>query len=83
MNLTYIRAAIMEATGIKLSIDEVKAYLLSEGMATRTRMDKLTFNGYGAYFGDIPVDVVPDLKEVLVEEGVEIDELEIIDDSTN
>ena len=75
MNLNYIRAAILQATGIKLTIDQVKAYLREEFDIPQSRLDKITFRGYGAYYGDIPVEIVPDLKEVLIEEGVEIEEI--------
>ena len=34
INLIYIRAAIEAATGIRLSLNEVKRYLLEEGLIT-------------------------------------------------
>lgn len=72
MNLEYIRAAIMQATGIKLSIDEVKAYLISEGLCSTSRADRITFRGYGAYYGDIPVETVKDVDVLAIEEGIDI-----------
>lgn len=55
MNIYYIRAAIEAATGIKLTIEQVKSYLVSEGMATKEKLDKLTFTGYEDYFGHVYV----------------------------
>lgn len=72
MNLHYIKAAIEAATGIKLTIDEVKAYLISEGLCTASRADKITFRGYGAYYGDIPVETVKDVNVLLIEEGIDV-----------
>jgi hypothetical protein len=64
MNLHYIRAAIMARTGIKLTIDEVKAYLLTEGMATQDKLNRYTFKGYDQYFGHVHLHEVVDLLKL-------------------
>tara|TARA_R100001377_G_scaffold71406_1_gene46993 strand:+ start:394 stop:630 length:237 start_codon:yes stop_codon:yes gene_type:complete len=53
VNLIYIRAAILQATGIKLSLDSVKRYLLEEGLITlkQSQEDDLIFRGYNEFFG--------------------------------
>lgn len=74
INIDYIRAAILQATGVKLTLEQVKSYLVEEGLCTPSRADKVTFRGYGAYYGDVYAQPIPDLKEVLLEEGVTITE---------
>lgn len=53
VNLIYIRAAILQATGIKLSLESVKRYLLEEGLITlkQSQDDDLIFRGYNEFFG--------------------------------
>lgn len=53
VNLIYIRAAILQATGKKLSLEQVRDYLLSEGLiSTRQAQDEnLIFRGYDEFFG--------------------------------
>jgi hypothetical protein len=50
MNIIYIRAAIEEATGIKLKLEEVKEYLLSEGLVTEAKAKHLIFRGYSEFY---------------------------------
>jgi hypothetical protein len=55
MNLYYIRAAVEAATGIKLTIEELKIYLIIEGLATYPQVSSRTFKGYDQYFGHVAV----------------------------
>lgn len=64
MNLHYIRAAIEAHTGVSLTIDETKAYLLSEGMATENDLNRYTFKGYAQYYGHIATEQVIDLVKL-------------------
>jgi hypothetical protein len=41
----------LKATGIYLELDEVKLYLLIEGLTTYTEIKKKKFKGYDEYFG--------------------------------
>ena len=53
VNLIYIRAAILQATGKKLSLEQVRDYLLSEGLIStrQARDENLIFRGYDEFFG--------------------------------
>lgn len=52
INLYYIRAAIEANTGIRLSLSEVRTYLLEEGLITpkQAEEDARAFTGYGEMF---------------------------------
>jgi len=52
INLIYIRAAIEAATGIRLSLKEVRRYLLEEGLITpkQAREEATVFRGYGEFY---------------------------------
>ena len=53
INLHYIRAAIEANTGIRLSLPEVRRYLLEEGLITKKQAeeDATVFTGYGELYG--------------------------------
>lgn len=46
INIHYIRAAIEEATGIRLSLNETKDYLVSENMIPKSKAKNIIFRGY-------------------------------------
>ena len=52
INLYYIRAAIEANTGIRLSLSEVRTYLVEEGLITQRQADEeaKTFTGCGDMF---------------------------------
>ena len=52
INLIYIRAAIRKATGIELSLTQVKQYLLEEGLITphQAKNHATIFRGYGEFY---------------------------------
>ena len=52
INLYYIRAAIEANTGIRLSLSEVRTYLVEEGLITQRQADEeaKTFTGYSDMF---------------------------------
>ena len=52
INLHYIRAAIEAATGIHLTLPEVRTYLVEEGLITQRQADEdaALFTGYGDLF---------------------------------
>lgn len=52
INLHYIRAAIEYNTGIRLSLSEVRTYLLEEGLITpkQAEEDARLFTGYDELF---------------------------------
>ncbi len=53
VNLIYIRAAILQSTGVKLSLEQVRDYLHEEGLITKKQAenDDLIFRGYDEYYG--------------------------------
>jgi hypothetical protein len=50
MNIIYIRAAIEEATGIKLPLKEVKQLLIEEGLVSEAKAKHLIFRGYSEFY---------------------------------
>jgi hypothetical protein len=52
INLVYIRAAIEANTGVKLSLEEVRRYLIEEKMITPGQAKKHAqiFRGYSEYY---------------------------------
>jgi len=52
INLIYIRAAIEANTGVRLSLEDVRRYLIEEGLITKTQAKKhaTIFKGYQDYY---------------------------------
>jgi hypothetical protein len=52
INLIYIKAAIEAATGVSLKPDEIRQYLLEEGLITPTqaRKEATVFRGYSEFY---------------------------------
>jgi hypothetical protein len=52
INLIYIRAAIEAATGVRLGLNDVRRYLLEEGLITpKQAVDEATiFRGYREFY---------------------------------
>lgn len=52
INLIYIRAAIEANTGVKLSLEQVRQYLVEEGLITQKQAQTKApiFSGYAEYF---------------------------------
>lgn len=52
INLIYIRAAIEANTGVKLSLEQVRQYLVEEGLISQRQAQTKApiFNGYAEYF---------------------------------
>ena len=52
INLIYIRAAIQAATGVTLTLKEVRQYLLEEGLITPSQAKKeaTIFRGYSEFY---------------------------------
>lgn len=50
INIHYIRAAIEEATGVRLSLTETKDYLVSENMIPESKAKKIIFKGYSGLY---------------------------------
>ena len=73
INLVYIRAAIEANTGIRLSLDKTREYLVEEGLITQKQADDKAqiFTGYGdLYWTDVPskdVEMLIDDREGLPE----------------
>jgi hypothetical protein len=62
INIHYIRAAIQQATGIKLTLDRTRELLVEEGLITQRQSDavgKKVVTSYATYYGDYstPTDV--------------------------
>lgn len=66
----YIRAAIEQNTGIKLSLKETVDYLVEEGLITRAKAKNLIFPGYSYIFGDKKI-----IKEDKVVEPLPVDQV--------
>lgn len=52
INLIYIKAAIEAATGVSLKLEEVRQYLLEEGLITpnQARKEATIFRGYSEFY---------------------------------
>jgi hypothetical protein len=52
INLHYIRAAIEANTGVRLTLERTREYLVEEGLITQRQADKeaMIFRGYGEFF---------------------------------
>jgi hypothetical protein len=52
INLVYIRAAIEAATGVLLSLEDVRRYLIEEGLITKkqAREEAAIFRGYSEFY---------------------------------
>lgn len=52
INLVYIRAAIEAATGVLLKLEDVRRYLLEEGLITEeeARKEATIFRGYSEFY---------------------------------
>lgn len=65
INLIYIKAAIEAATGVSLTLEKVRQYLLEEGLITPTqaRKEATIFRGYSEFYdydyGEIQEDQEP------------------------
>jgi hypothetical protein len=76
LNLHYIRAAIIEAVGIKLTLEEVRDLLVELNLITPSRAKRAIFTGYGDLYGDKfeeeKIVVIKDLlDEAILEEDFE------------
>lgn len=49
-NIHFIRAAILEATGQELTLEETRAILIEEGLLTPTQAKKIIFRGYAEFY---------------------------------
>lgn len=68
MNIHFIRAAILDATGINLTLEQVREYLVSEGMISVSKAKSVIFRGYGDFYepsDDPKEEYTPDLVELL------------------
>jgi hypothetical protein len=52
INLIYIRAAIEANTGVRLSLERTREYLVEEGLITQRQADEeaAIFRGYGEFY---------------------------------
>lgn len=82
-NIYFIRAAIEQATGIKLELEETRDLLVEEGLLTVAQAKVIIFEGYSKFYDyfykqDHTVVETPvvnakplDLVEELEEKGIE------------
>lgn len=54
INLIYIRAAIEANTGVRLSLERTREYLVEEGLITQRQADEDAgiFRGYGEFYNE-------------------------------
>ena len=66
VNLYYIRAAIEEATGIHLSLEKTRQYLVEEGLLTQEEADKYAkiFTGYDEFYEMLEEGLDPDFDNL-------------------
>lgn len=61
VNLHYIRAAVQARTGIRLSLKDVRRYLVEEKLLTPAQARKYAkiFTGYQDFYEDCTIGAVP------------------------
>lgn len=66
VNLHYIRAAIEARTGIRLTLEKTRQYLVEEGLLTpaQARKHAKIFSGYHDFYEDCTVGSVPVREEL-------------------
>lgn len=62
----YVRAAVEDATGIRLSLEDTRRYLVEEGLITQAEADKYAkiFVGYAEFFEMIEEGLDPDWDDL-------------------
>lgn len=67
INLHYCRAAIEDATGIRLSLEKTRQYLIEEGLITQAQADKYAtiFSGYDEFYDIIEEGIDPDFDDLV------------------
>lgn len=65
INLIYIRAAIEAKTGVRLTLQEVRRYLIEEKLITKAQAKKYAqiFRGYNDFYEDCTRGYVPAPEE--------------------
>lgn len=65
VNLHYIRAAIEANTGVRLTLKQVRKYLVEEGLLTPAQARKYAqiFTGYQDFYEDFTIGSVPTPEE--------------------
>ena len=72
INLVYIRAAIEAATGVRLSLEDVRRYLIEEGLITQkqAREEATIFRGYNEFYDyDYEITFLELYSEIEVKSG--------------
>lgn len=68
-NIHFIRAAILDATGQELTLEETRDILVEEGLLTPIQAKKIIFRGYAEFYEDyetkIEEEKVLDLVEMV------------------
>jgi hypothetical protein len=67
INLHYCRAAIEEATGIHLSLEKTRQYLIEEGLITQVQANKYAtiFRSYDEFYDIIEEGIDPDFDDLV------------------
>ncbi len=71
INLIYIRAAIEANTGVRLSLERTREYLVEEGLITQRQADEEAglFRGYGeCYNEDLASSLIREDPQAVKEE---------------
>lgn len=75
MNIHYIRAAIEEAVGIKLKLDQVRDILVELGMLTPSKAKRLIFTGYQEFY-----EMTDTNKEIVIKDLLDEPVVEVVED---
>lgn len=72
-NIHFIRAAILANTGINLTLEQTRDYLVSERLISAAKAKNIIFRGYAefydGYVAEVEEEKTPDLVEVFENTG--------------
>lgn len=74
MNIIYIKAAVLENTGIDVPLKDLQKILLDEGMITAAQAKRSGFS-YSEYYGPVAETVIEEPQELDFEPEEEVDEI--------
>lgn len=65
INLVYIRAAVEAATGIRLTLEQTRSYLIEEGLISKSQARRYAqiFRGYDDFYEDYTRGYVPPAED--------------------
>lgn len=66
-NIHFIRAAILDVTGVNLTLEQTRDYLVTEGLITPAKARAIIFRGYAEFYDNYVAkeEKTTDLLEIM------------------